>query len=133
MPDEKIPNGLFSYVHITHIRLFLALLISNKLLSKIRTSIKSNIQSSVVRKIRFIKIQLKGEIAEDSKIEWLSPTSSCKSNEANNSFSTKNTDGLVFTTAASYFCFSPSLVYLFVDTQTAEWCSLRSKIDYPGN
>ena len=36
-----------------------------------------------------LKIQMKGEIAEDSEIEWLSPTSPCKVNEANNSFSRK--------------------------------------------
>ena len=76
---------------------------------------------------------MKGEIAEDSEIEWLSSTSHCKVNEANNSFSRKNTIGLVFTTTASYFCFSPSSIYLFVDTQTAEWCSPRWEIEYPGN
>ena len=32
---------------------------------------------------------MKGKIAEDSEIEWLSPTSPCNVNEANNSFSRK--------------------------------------------
>ena len=31
------------------------------------------------------------------------------------------------------FAFSPSSIYLFVDTQTAEWCSPRWEIEYPGD
>ena len=67
-----------------------------------------------------LKIQMKGEIAEDSEIEWLSPTSPCKVNEATNSFSRKNTIDLVFTTTASYFCFF-SFINLSLCWYTDSW------------